>query len=65
MEEEFDGNLEIFKILRKVKRVSNFNIALMDREELKAYLVAEMEKFESKYPEMVEYIEPEEQGMGE
>lgn len=49
---------DFLEIIRKVKRVDNFNMALMDREELKAYLVAQMKKIEEDYPDMVEHIEP-------
>ena len=49
---------DFLEIIRKVKRVDNFNIALMDKEELKAYLVAQMVKIEEDYPDIVEHIEP-------
>ena len=64
MEENFnnDRDDDIFALLRKIKRLDDFNFSLMDREELKAYIVAQMEKIEREFPKMVEYIEPEDQG---
>ena len=47
-----ENNSNVFdflEIIRKVKRVDNFNMALMGREELKAYLVAQMEEIEKNY----------------
>ena len=50
--------LDILKILKHIKREENFRLALMDKEERIAYIVAQMEQIESNFPEIVEYCEP-------
>ena len=50
---------DLFKALRKVKKIENFNMSLMPRTELIDYIVEQMEKIEQNLPEAVEYIEPE------
>lgn len=50
-----DKDLDIFTLIRKIKKVDNFNISLMDKDELIEYLVKEMEKIEEKHPKMIEY----------
>lgn len=50
---------DLFKALRKVKKIENFNMSIMSRTELIDYIVEQMEKIEQNLPEAVEYIEPE------
>lgn len=57
--EEFSDKLEIFKILKEIKKRENFNLALMSREERIYHISNQMEWVEDIVPRMVEYIEDE------
>lgn len=57
--EGLTDKLEIFKILRKIRKIQNFDLALMSREEKIDYIVSEMNWIEENIPEVVEYIEDE------
>lgn len=57
---ENNGNRDrsdIFKTLNKIKKMENFNFALMSREEKVAYIVYQMELAEKQVPDMVEHVE--------
>jgi len=58
MEEKFDV-LEMFRVLKKIKKQENFRIALMSKEELINYVVEQMEFVEQNFPDMVVHFDDE------
>jgi hypothetical protein len=56
-ENKNNDRLEIFKILKKIRTIGDFEFSLMSREEKIEFLVAQMEKVEKTVPDMVEHVE--------
>ena len=47
------NNLDIFDIIKKVKKLDDFNFALMSRDERIEYIANQMEKIEKEHTDIV------------